>query len=64
MTKRFRPAKYLDSHDLALLRQTKANIKKARSKRELNYYESILDSLMKKAILKFRAEEQNYGKNP
>jgi hypothetical protein len=47
MSRKFAPVDVLRSEEIELLRRTKLNIKRAKTKKELEYYQSIFQALVK-----------------
>ncbi|MCM3717761.1 hypothetical protein [Fictibacillus phosphorivorans] len=59
MNRKFTPAKYLNSEQLMKLKKVRADIETAKTKEQLQYYESILDKLLEIAITNFKKEQKN-----
>lgn len=58
LNKKFTPIDYLDKNEITLLNETKQNIKKAKNKEQLIYFENVLDTLLKSAIQSYRAQHR------
>ncbi|WP_368505776.1 hypothetical protein AB3N04_09325 [Alkalihalophilus sp. As8PL] len=47
MSRKFAPVDVLRSEEIELLRRTKLNLRRAKTKKELEYYQSIFQAIVK-----------------
>ena len=58
MSDKFIPLDFLDQEEIELYRKTIKNINNTKNKNYLDYYELVLDNLLKKAIRTYKTKQK------